>query len=274
MKSKFTDYSQNANYKKTEFFEPTVGMSTVRLLDTENYEVYQTHFFMGKGTVKCLGEDCPICKKNRQLRLEHPNIKNVNEIPGYNKRSETGYINVFDKTPVKVCPNAECGHASKASMNKFPDVCPKCGAFLTKIPATPLNKVKLLSKGKEFFEKLLMFEETVLNEAGEPIGLDNFDIGIMGQPMQGQPGKVKVDPIPLSQNQEPVEYDKETLYDLKNCLVVLNSEEMVQFMNGVGLKDIYAARKATPSEVKENASQVAKETAEEVQKKVAQMFQD
>jgi len=215
--SNFRNPQQNkGNYKKTEFIDLKPGQHIIRIITTSPV-VHDTHFVKGY-TIKCIGEGCPICVNNKKIIAE--NQENFRNVPGYNGRRQVAYVNVLDKTVAKVCPS--------------------CNAALVQVEAKPLNKVKVLSKGKTFFDQLDFIDASILDEATQtPIGVANMDLSVLV--MANSKSAPTVAP---TTNYAPIEYKEEDLFDLEKAIIVLNSEEINDLLRGNRLADILAARKA------------------------------
>jgi len=90
------EQTENKKFEKFRYLSFEFGQHIVRLLNTK---VIYTHFFKSSNcTVRCLGEECPICKFDRQLMMETP--KDYNKQKGWNPRLRRHYFNVLDKTAV------------------------------------------------------------------------------------------------------------------------------------------------------------------------------
>src|SRR3989304_9172302 len=95
----------HSDIKKTLFVDLS-GTATVRIL-TEGYLPVDTHYIpSSRATLRCLGEDCPICTSNRALIMQYP--ETFRDEPKYTPKRVVNLVTVLDKTPVKVC---ECGAA-------------------------------------------------------------------------------------------------------------------------------------------------------------------
>jgi len=233
--SNFRNPQQNkGNYKKTEFIDLKPGQHIIRIITTSPV-VHDTHFVKGY-TIKCIGEGCPICVNNKKIIAE--NQENFRNVPGYNGRRQVAYVNVLDKTVAKVCPS--CNAEVKKVGTVFPQSCPSCNAALVQVEAKPLNKVKVLSKGKTFFDQLDFIDASILDEATQtPVGVANMDLSVLV--MANSRSTPTVAP---TTNYAPIEYKEEDLFDLEKAIIVLNSEEINDLLRGNRLSDILAARKA------------------------------
>jgi hypothetical protein len=241
-----TSDSTRTKYERTNFLDLSYGLHQARLLS--NPKRIFVHYFKGRGSVQCLGSDCPICKVNKSLQVEFP--ENYRQQPSYNGSSPRHYVNILDRSPVKVCTNPECQHENKLDlMNHFPNSCVKCGVFIADVPVTISNKVKVANISQTNADKLMALKLSVRDDNGEPVGLGNFDIEFLVTTSGGKKD------VSVQASSKKNAYDKldevpeESLYNLDSAVIKLEPQEMVQFMRGVSLKDIFVAKKAgsTPS---------------------------
>jgi hypothetical protein len=218
-----------SNFKKVEFIKLTKGTNVIRILD-EDYVTYVTHYVPSAGvSFKCLGRaECPVCQHNKQLIVENP--ETFRNIQGYLPQQIRHYINVLDRTPVKVC--TKCQKETKAYDEKYPSAC-ECGAFITAVVPTPLNKVKILSKGNELFEKFLLFQR----KYGD---ITTFDIELNAHDKND---KKSPDALPIREQNDVVTIDPELKFNLSEAILVLGASEINDVLRGVSLKDIFKARK-------------------------------
>ncbi len=226
-----------STFKRTEFISLPIGHHTIRIL-SEKATMHDTHY-VNNLTLKCLGEDCPICANNKKMFMEFG--REAWKQKGFVSMRPMGYLNVLDRTPVKICPNTECQEEVKKVGNRFPDTCPKCNASLLTVQASPLNKVKVLSKGKKFFDQVEFHDASTLDEATEtPIGILNYDLDILVIDKNTAP---TVSPRP--DKNDVVVVPEEALFDLETSIVSLTSDEMREVLRGTRLADIFVARKAS-----------------------------
>jgi hypothetical protein len=223
------------NFRRTQFMDLSQGAHTVRILQ-EQAKTLPTHFFLAsKATALCLGDDCPICANNKKIIIEHPD--DFRDVREYNKINYRFFVNVYDKTPAKVC--GKCGKEHK---NLAATIC-SCGEVLPQ--ALPLNKVKVLSKGLTLRDDLDNIDRAILDPDGTPLGLTKYDIILM---VTGTGRDTKVTPIPRTELNQPVSVVEE-LYELEKCTIVLSPTELLDVQRGVSLKDIFTARKAKEAPV-------------------------
>ena len=141
------DYSQGS-FRKTKFFVWTPGQHRFRVLDNEA-PLTQCYWF-GRGFIQANDFDDPQATLNRRIKLEEPegfrNNKNWRPI------QDRYYLNVYDMTPAKICPN--CEKDVKAVNGTFPALCSSCGVgVVSDLEAKPLNEVRVLTGGKTLFEQ-------------------------------------------------------------------------------------------------------------------------
>jgi len=250
----FRTPNKQSNFRRTEFIDLSPGSHILRIL-TEKAVVHDTHYIRG-ATIKCLGDECPICNNNTRLRAENPSEKNISTIPGFVTRRQVAYLNVLDRTPTKVC--AKCQAEVKKVNGLFPGSCPKCNASLAEVKAAPLNKVKVLSKGKQFFEQLDFHNATVLDEETQtPIGIQNFDLNVLA--MGGKTAPVA---SPLPEKNDVVTVPEDQLFDLEKAIIVLKVNEIQDLLRGVNLSDIFAARREMTKTTSTPSSELSNQMAD------------
>jgi len=245
--------------KKLNYLDLSSGIRVIRILN-ENAVRFNTHW-VGRGSIQCLGEDCPICQNNLKIYTENP--KDFRSVSGWNPTRTVFFVNVLDRTPVKIC---SCGNEVYKEGQAYPNTCPACGNFVTNIQALPSNKIKVLSRGVDLFSQLNSFEETELDEAGNPIPITSFDIMLK---ISGTGRERKILAQARANQNDPVTYNKEDLFDLSNAVIKLSASEILQLLKGVSLKDIFAARSG---ETSEKSSDEVENIRKDVKDKVANLF--
>jgi hypothetical protein len=232
----FADVEQtnSASFTKINHLRFSPGNHTVRILENEAHSV-ETHFVLGKFSITCLGEECPICLNNRKIILENPD--NFRNVTGYLPRTKRFLFNVLDRTLVKTCP--ECGEENTKAGQNFAPTCVKCTAIITNVAQSPSNKIKLVTCGIELAKRLNGVQKGVLDKEGEPIGLTTYDIVFQ---VEGVGKGRLVNPLPAQLNNDVVEFDPEKLNDYTQAIIKLTAPEIVSFLKGVTLKDIYNGR--------------------------------
>lgn len=239
----FADVSTPKTFKKSQFLRLDVGEHTIRILD-ENATSENTHFIISRGgraTVKCLGDDCPACALNAQLKLEHP--ATYRNTQGYSTVSRKHSFNVLDRTEAKVCQ--KCQAVTKPRGGKYPSTCPECGSFISDVAPQPLNKVCLVTVSDTVAKDINRISNLNLDANREPIPVTNYDIVISVE--QGSKGR-EMTVAPLPQRNDVVEVT-EDLFDPTNAITALSKDEMIEFMRGVSIRDIFVARSRSREEV-------------------------
>ena len=226
---------KKTEYAKTQFLEMDFGAHIIRLL-SKPHRVF-VHFFKGRGSVACLGSECPVCKVNKMLKEQYP--ENYKSQPNYNSSSPRHYVNVLDRTPVKICPSCQTEN-KRDIINQYPNVCKSCGELIVEAKEQLSDKVKVANFSETIASEMMMMRSTELTESGEPLGLGNFDIAIR---VSKSGGKKNITVIPTT-NRDEVSVPEDALYDLTNIVIKLSAEELATFMKGVSLKDIFAARRS------------------------------
>ena len=221
--------TETVERKRIEYMDTKAGNHIIRMLEPVAKD-YWTHY-LNRVSVKCLGEDCPLCTRNFELIRQYP--ESFRKEIGFVPRTRRYYVNVLDKTPARVC--SKCG----AEYKKNVTVC-SCGEVL---PAemTPLNKVKVLAKGVTLFEDLENINNAIRDDAGEIVGINNYDIGLV---VVGSGTDTKTTAIADRTKNEPVNMEGLELFDTSSALIELEPSELLELQSGVSLKDIFTARRA------------------------------
>lgn len=227
---------QESTFQKISFFNYDLGTHKVRFLGpTKATNVH----YVNRTTIKCLGEDCPICKNNRQIQLEHPN--DYWEVQGYNRIQKRHYANVLDRTVAKICP--QCSAEVKRGVNgQFPPTCPACNTFITGIKESQLNVVKVINISNTNAAKIEAFIMSNTDSEGQPISPFTYDFGFMVTMINK---KKDSQPMPMYESNDAIDDYTEKLYDLDKAVITLNPEEVSNLVRGISLKDIFAARRST-----------------------------
>lgn len=266
------DYSKKSGLQKADFLQLTAGRHVVRILESpEEALLVETHFLVtptGRFSVKCLGEDCPICLNNRKICLSNP--KSYRNEKGYSSKSDRYTFNVLDRTIAKTCP--KCGSVFSKVGQNYPAACTECGTMILSEEAKPLNKVKLAQISKTLATQLNGLESAVTDAEGNPIGITNYDIVFL---VEENGDKKTVTPIPASNNNDVVNIPKEQYLDKNSSVLVLSADEILDALKGVSLKDIFTARKipqtTEPVEQKQNSA-IEKEVEDLVAKRLKDLL--
>lgn len=262
-------------FKKTTFFAPELGTHIIRFLEpTEKAPKIEQHWLSGsKTSVKCLGDDCPICENNRLLLAENTGKKYI-EIKGLNFPTLYAHINILDKTPVKICPNVKCGHEVKADVSgNFPPVCPYCISVQTQTlvvnePIAISGKVKSMSLSRTLAGQIDMQEKGKLDTEGNPIPITAYDFEVFVVSNGDKKNIVfKAHPELNAVENVPVE----ALFDTSNSVMTLTRDELIALLKGTQLRDIFVARKESKPTVEVETTKLSKD---EIEKKVSELMND
>lgn len=121
-------------FRKTQYLTLKPGKYTIRILDSMETKIYG-HYFVGRGWVACLGEECPVCQNNKKIMYEHPQ-EEFNKIAGWNPRRARYFLNILDKAD---------------------------------------STVKVLGCGPQLIEDLKVMSQSIRNEADERIDIRHYD---------------------------------------------------------------------------------------------------
>ena len=259
-----------SNFKRTEFLKLTPGKHTIRILDNEAV-VVPTHYLVtktGKYTIKCLGDDCPICHNNRVIYSENP--EDFRKIPGYFPKSQRGFTNVLDRTVAKTCPS--CGQIIKKVGTSFPSMCSECQTILVEVKERPLNKVCVLSMGITLGNNISAIESTILDENEEKVGINNYNLVLIKEAGSAPSA------IPAVTGNDKVEVNPDDLFDLDKAIITLAPDEILSLLKGVSLRDIFLGRNSDTTQedtVKEedvDSEELAEAGETEIQSQISELF--
>lgn len=243
----FPDTEFESDFPRPQYLKFVEGMPLiVRVLDNRAYHVRKHWINSQRLSVLCLGDACPICERNAQIRKEFPN--NFRNQRHYIARQNRYMINVLDRTPVVI--DEETGDEYYAKQGVFPSVTSDGQRSLANVQPQPSNTVKILERGKTMFEQLKAYHEEMgeFDEDGHAIkgGLTTFDLKII---TMGKGLDKVISPMPLPQNNDDVsgileELELET-YVLSSIGIQLAPDELEKVAyQGVSLRDVFAERRA------------------------------
>lgn len=84
---------EGGKFKKTVWLTLKPGDVTIRILDPMETKIYG-HYFVGRGWVACLGDECLVCQNNKKILYEHP--EDYQKVQGWNPRRARFFLNVLD----------------------------------------------------------------------------------------------------------------------------------------------------------------------------------
>ncbi len=120
--------------------------------------------------------------------------------------------------------------------------CPRRPRFYLNVLDRADNKVKVLSCGPRLIEDLKVMSKAIRNESDERIDIRNYDWSLT---VKGSGRDKEIIPSHRFFGKETeVDLQGQTLYDLDKCIITLTPSEMLDVFNGVGLKDVFAMRRA------------------------------
>lgn len=227
----------NGKFRKTRWFFPRPGKYTVRILQSD-YVTKYTHWLNGI-TLECIGEEdgCPICLDNSKILAENPD--NPRKVKGFNPFGKTSYVNIFDKTLVKVEP--ESGEENYPDINgTFPMYSYGSKKSISDVQPTPSNKVKVFSRSSGVFDTIVDYDIAIKDSTG--MGITEYDLTFMVKPKLGNSIGSNLSIIPQTHLNEPLELEEE-LYDLEAVTINLLPNEIRELQRGVSLRDIFASRR-------------------------------
>lgn len=255
---------KNSNFQKNriEFLKTTEGQHTLRFLSPlAGVTLFYTHWING-GSVECLGDDCPVCQGNQVILVAAGDWETAKKNKDFRPYQVRYYVNILDRTPVKVHPDSEKMVENKRDASaEWPSICSDTGLSLAEVEVKPSNRVKVLAGGVTLFEAVEAIDMSIVVEKDDeevPLGVENFDIVLM---VSGSGREKKTTPIPQATRNDKVSVDEDKLHDLNKALLRFTAPELQDFIRGVSIRDIFAARSAREDNVE---SPVAKQAETEV----------
>jgi hypothetical protein len=241
--SLFNETTKTNTPRESRFVRLVTGMpTTVQILESDSVAKFQhwiTTSDAKRLAVRCSGFlSCPICARNASLGNDKTNPK---YIPSQRRYT----VNVIDLTPVK--RSADTGEifvATKDSSGsfKFPEH-DSAGNSLVDVTVAPWGAVKVLEGGPRLFKKLQSIVEITLNPRGEVLDPTSYPVQIV-RIGEGRETDYIINALvnhPSAVN--PTDYIDQ-LHDIRTD-TGFNVEEVKAMLDGVTLKDILAARKAS-----------------------------
>lgn len=256
----FRPEREKTTYPKINFMKFDYGQHLLRVIGKPR-AIYSHYLRSSNISIKCLDDDCPICHNNKRIFLEHPN--NFREVKGYTARQYRHYFNALDRTAVKVCPNCQAENKRNSTGN-FPTSCVSCNALITSVTETKSNKVKLVSISDTNAKMLAVQAQSVLDEKGEPLPLDSYDV--MFTVIPGERKAILPQTVPG--NNDKVEVPEDAVYDLDRAVITLEPDEVISLLKGVALRDIFASRSSSKEE------QATEEMTEDLEKKIEEKINE
>jgi hypothetical protein len=230
----------NDEYRKTHYTKITSDYP-IRLRILNKEAVHQKKYFLPKQRLSIIApeneENDPIWQRNGRLMKENPD-KSPNQIKGWISRQNRYMVNVLNRTMVKRAPQS--GNVVFPGQNGFPTHDPESGELISDVDPTPLNRVEVLERGPTLFSQLNQINSATCDEAGNPIGIWNYDIVISAT---GKGRHMVTNIIPYPNKNDEIDLDELELYDLEEVGLRLEPDEIERVLNGVQLRDIFAARR-------------------------------
>lgn len=261
-----------ANIQETQSEFKTVGYVKItsgrplrlRVLDKNAVHLVKHFIPSQKVSIICLGDEtCPICQRNQRLIRDNPNLT-PRQIRGYISRQNRYMVNVFNRTMVKETPS---GNVIYAMSGQFPTHDPDTAESLLEINAKPLNRVEVLERGPQLFSQLNAINDSVLDEAGNPLGLTAYDITITAS---GSGRKMATNVSPEKDQNDVIDVPDEEKHALETLGIQLAPDEITDLLGGVSLRDIFESRRASEElSVLEGAEG---QVSEGVQKSIDELF--
>ncbi|KKN45708.1 hypothetical protein LCGC14_0680260 [marine sediment metagenome] len=239
--SNFPQYEYEASdYSKTNYLRFQEGVPTTVRIISEGSRYVAKHFLTKiRTSILCLGEQCPICERNKTLREQHG--RNANKQSDYIAIQNRNMLNVLDRTLVIV--DEETGDEYSAHKGTFPTITKDGKRSLIDVTPQPSNSIKVLERGKRLFEQF----DVNHNEYQHLGGIRGFDIKLV---TMGAGKTMSISVVPLPERNDDITELLEGLEEpvLEDLGIQLSPDEVLEAASGVTLRDIYAARKSDETE--------------------------
>lgn len=230
-------------FNRAQFLSFDYGTHTVRFMSS--FSAIYTHFISkSKATIKCLGDDCPICKNNHIIFTENPGNRSYSSIEGFCAKQYRHYANVMDRTLIKNCPQCQT-EIKKGLSTQFPTNCPACGVLVNTIEPHKANLLKVVNISDTNASVLKSKMLGVLDIGQSVVDPMTYDVVFIVIKIGG---KKNISPDLLVQSNDVVTLPEGAeLFDLTKIVPILSAEEIIEVLKGVSLKDIYNSRKGEPT---------------------------
>lgn len=247
--SNFPDFvSENTDFQPVRYLRIKDGYPvTIRIIDDKSFYVAKHYIPSQRMSIVCLGEQCPICQRNAEIRAKHG--RNARNQSGFFNVQHRNMVNVLDRTLVVV--DEETGDEYYAYKGTFPTTTKDGERSLVDVEPRPSNTIKILERGRSLFDDINVLHNEYLEEGG----ITAIDLKIIAN---GSGPDMSVSIVPKPKRDEPVDEllanTSDERYVLETVSVQLSPDEMLEFAyGGVALRDIFAKRRA------EDASDVDRE---------------
>ena len=256
--------------KRIDYLRLYPGVRLIRILDTKAVRFF-VHWVSGVN-VKCLGDICPICENNKKIVMENPD--KFREVKDYIGVRALYFVNILDRSPVKICTNAKCKREvyqvpTPDGTYAWPTTCVNCNTFIGQETMQISNRLKVLSRGKDLFEKINAMADSILDQNANPIPITAFDISLK---VVGTGRDTKIFPTAITNNNDVIEVAAEDKYTLETAVVQLTPSEIVELQRGITLKDIFTARKGESLAADTKAVEALSKVTEQAAKSVESLF--
>lgn len=250
-------------FKKPLYLKLVPGVPyRLRILNPKPFKTYKHYVAFQRASVLCLGDNCPICDRNKKLADENKGVPYA-QIKGIIPRQERYVTNVLNRTLVKRTSSGSVVYANLE--DEFPAIDSQSGEIIANIEPTPLNTVEVLEKGYEFFMELNILHKSFRNAENKLPGLTGFDLRVY---FAGGKNKPSVMPLPIF---DEVKVPEDQMFELSTLGILLTPDEITKLLGGISLRDIFAIRRQSD----EKAVQVEQEVAlTDVSNDVKKLFDD
>lgn len=279
--TKKTEFASKENTKiRSKRITPRPGNEYTFIIPSDDFLVtVPAHFIWNskgaKTYVKCLGDECPICIRNREIEEKHPD--SFREVGDYSPVIPQFAILVLDVTKYVYCQN--CGMENNITNT----TCWKCKTEIKAEPE-PANSWKALVLSKSRISNLAATIKLFQEEYGEDYG--SFYTKLLVK-REGGKSQLTFSNFLITKNKEwmkkllqekleDFEFNPEVLE--KYAVTELTADEILSFLSGASLSSIFKTRREAassdnPKEGVENGKEESNnDVKEKVNKKLNELF--
>jgi len=265
--SNFPDYAtDNKDFRPIRYLRIKDGYPvTIRIIDNKSFYVAKHYVPAQRMSILCLGEQCPICQRNAEIRAKHG--RQARNQPGFFNIQHRNMVNVLDRTLVVV--DDETGDEYYAYKGTFPTTTRDGERSLVGVEPRPSNTIKILERGRSLFDDINVLHNEFLDEGG----ITAIDLKIIAN---GSGPDMSVSIVPKPKRNEPVDdllaNTDDERYALETVSVQLSPDEMLDFAyEGISLRDIFARRRADDQSAVDREIQGS---LADVEEKIDNLFND
>lgn len=241
-------YDETVKRTGVDYIKFTPEYRTVIRLLQDQARIVWKHFIQQANQGRGSGAVCPNTAPGMNvcpLEQKYSHLPKEDQERRDNQARKRFIINVLDRTPHTTCKSCNTltpGKTTPAASGKF---CVNCEASLKGHDFAPLNKVKILEQGPNFFKKQLdVIEAMQLEEANTPITGYDLTITTTGVGRDRTLTAMPQDPKEIKDEEllDPETGEPQKLWDLELLAEPESSEVITLMMQGASFEQIQAVK--------------------------------